>query len=229
MKFAEASRRVLVFDSSVFDMLQNSAEGLYLALMVVVIAGLSQALGQSVVLFAHHVTPRRFVASLLLSAALYLFGYVFNVITIYAVSRWVFAVMLSAWAIAVAVGLAYSPFLLSFFMLVPYFGAFIEHALSLWTLVTTVLAIRVVTGLTLWQALLCSVLSWLLLQLLQRSIGRPVVRLSSRLRGRIAGTRLSTDPKQLQAAIARKQAQFRQQYQASGAAAETIASSVAEE
>ena len=49
--------------------------GLKLALGVVVLAGLSQEIGQIVILFLNRIKPGRFVFSLLINALLFAFGF----------------------------------------------------------------------------------------------------------------------------------------------------------
>jgi hypothetical protein len=53
--------------------------------------------------------------------------------------------------------------------------------------------LRVALGLSVWQALWCGVLGWVVFQIAQRSIGRPVAILGKWLSNTVAGTRLVTD------------------------------------
>jgi hypothetical protein len=62
---------VLSLNTDVFRTLTSDPSGWLVGTMVVLAAGLSEALGQSVILFANRVRPRRFVASLLLTALSY--------------------------------------------------------------------------------------------------------------------------------------------------------------
>jgi hypothetical protein len=174
----------------------NAPGALRLALLVVFLAGLSQALGQSVVLFVNQVKPRRFLASLLLAAVLYVFGFVFLVISIWLVAGYVFGKQLPLADILKAVGLAYAPYLFSFFILTPYFGSFLSVFLSLWSLAALLRVLRFVLELSLLEALACSILGWLLLQLSQRTIGRPLQRLVRAIKGWVAGQKLE-NPKDL--------------------------------
>lgn len=179
-------RRVLALDESVFVAIQDAPHGLPLALTIVLFAGLSQELGQSVVLFVNRVTPRRFVASLLLSTLLFAFGFFFWTASVWLVSGYLFEQTVSYRQVSKAVGLGYAPYWFSFFVLTPYFGTLIATLLSLWSLLAILLALQVTLELTLLQALVGSALGWLLLQLSQRTIGRPVTRLTRALRSMIA-------------------------------------------
>lgn len=163
---------------------------LRVVMSVVYLAGLSAALGQSLVLFASRVRPHRFLASLLLSAAIFVVGLLLWSISIWLVGRYGYSREVPYAIVLRAMALALSPYLFSFFMLTPYFGSFLWMALSVWTLLALVIATSVVFDLTLWQALLCNAGGWLLLQLLGRTIGRPVLWLSGKLRRWVAGTSL---------------------------------------
>lgn len=163
---------------------------LQVALAVVFVAGLSSAVGQSVVLFANRVQPRRFLASLLLSAALFVVGFLFWSLSSWLVAERVFGVEAPYALIVRAVGLGYSPYLLGFFVLTPYLGRMIWVGLSIWALLASLVAWHTALGLTLWQALACSVLGWLVLQLLGRTIARPAVKLGGWLRRVVAGRAL---------------------------------------
>lgn len=96
-----------------------------------------------------------------------------------------------------AVGLGYAPYLFSFFVLVPYFGNPIGLLLSVWSLIAVVRGVQVVLDLSNWQALLCAFLGWLLLQLIQRTIGRPLTGGVRWLRRRVAGAPLATSRTEL--------------------------------
>lgn len=197
----DAVGNALSLNEAVFVAVQTAPQGVGLVLLIVLLAGLSQALGQSIVLFANRVRPHRFVASLLLSASIYAFGFLLLTTSIWLVSRYVFDSVGSLRVATKAVGLGYSPYLFSFFILTPYFGTPISALLSLWSLLAIVLAVRISFDLTLVQALLCSALGWLLLQVMQRTIGRPVVALAKWLRRQISGVQLITNRDDLRDAV----------------------------
>lgn len=170
--------------------LNLSAIELRVVIAVVFLAGLSAALGQSLVLFVNRVKPKRFLASLLLSAGTFVVGLLFWGFSIWLIGRYGYSREVPYSLVLRAVGLAFSPYLFSFFVLTPYFGSFLWVALSIWSLLAMVLATSVVLELTLWQALLSNAGGWLLLQVLARTIGRPVMWLSETVRSWVAGTSL---------------------------------------
>ncbi|HEX7004173.1 MAG TPA: hypothetical protein VF168_08290 [Trueperaceae bacterium] len=166
-------------------------------LAVVFLAGISSAAGQSLVLFVSRVRPHRFIASLLLSAMIFVAGFMLWSLSVWSIGSFAYSREVPYETVLRAIALAYSPYLFSFFVLTPYLGSFIWLLLSIWSLLALVIATGVVLDLTLWQALLCNAGGWLLLQLLERTIGRPVLALTKILRSWVAGTRLTTEAERL--------------------------------
>lgn len=195
--FLDTVGRALTLDERIFIAAQQAPWGLTFALLVVLLAGLSEALGQSIVLFASRVKPRRFVASLFLSANLYLFSFLFLSASVWLVGTQVFGREASFGTILRTVGLGYAPYLFSFFVLTPYFGNPIGLLLGVWSLLAILEAVQATLSLTLPQAFLCSVLGWLLLQLAQRTVGRPIIAAARWLRRRTAGAPLATSKREL--------------------------------
>ena len=169
---------------------RGAATGARFGVAVVLAAGLSLAVGQSLALFAVGVRPRRFAASLLVQAALFSVGFL-----TWATSTWLVATFAfeagGTWrATVAATGLAHAPQLFGAFVLVPYFGAAIGGLLSVWTLLAVWVATAAAFDLSAPEALVSSVGGWLLVHVLQRTIGRPLARLSRQLRRTVAGTEL---------------------------------------
>lgn len=170
----EVIRRAMWFDPDIFAMTHQNRSGLWMALAIVALAGLSAAIGQSLVLFINRIRPWRFAVALLLSVVSYLAGYVVWTTAVWAVGVYLFGAQASWVALAAVVGLAYAPQILSFFELVPFFGNPFGILLSLWSMALVVAAVQVGLGLEAWQAVVAAGLGWLLYQLLRRTLGRPV-------------------------------------------------------
>ena len=158
-----------------------------LGLVVVYLAGLSLALGQSVVLFAERVSPRRFASTLAVQAGLFLAAFMVWALSVWWVARVGFDAARPLRDVVAVVGLAYAPQLFGVLVLAPYLGGPLQAVLSVWTLLATLVAASAVFGLTLGQAVACTAGGWLLSQLLQRTLGRPVVRAGRRVRAWVAG------------------------------------------
>lgn len=188
--FAELIRRALALDPTVYGLLAGAGNGLGVALLIVALAGLSEGLGQSIVLFINRITPRRFVLSLLLSALTHAVGYLFWAATIWLVGMRLFGRGEEFAVVARAVGLAYAPQLFGFFILTPYLGSLFSLIIGVWTLLATVVAVHAGLGLTIWQAVACSVVGWLLVQIARRTLGRPLLAFERWAENRAAGVPL---------------------------------------
>jgi len=197
IEFANVVTRALLLDSEAHRMVQEAPWRNALVAAVVVSAGVSEALGQSVVLFASRVKKRRFVLSLLFSASVYTFSFFFLSLSVWLVGSQVFDREVAFDTIMRAVGLGYAPYLFSFFVLAPYFGNPIGLLLSVWSLIAVIRGVQVVLDLSSPQALLCAFLGWLLLQLIQRTVGRPLTGGVRWLRRRVAGAPLATSRAEL--------------------------------
>lgn len=180
-------QQAMGLDPTIFADIQRVPGGLGIALMIVSLAGLSESLGQSIVLFINRLSPVRFMLALMITAASHVVGYLFWTVTVWLVGAYVFGQTVSFTAVACVVGLAYAPQLLAFFELTPFLGNPFSIILSLWSMVAIVVAVRVGLDLELWQALLASGLGWVFIQLWRRTIGRPIYALGRWLQRRAAG------------------------------------------
>lgn len=188
--FPEIIRLALRLDPQIFAEIQATVHGIYLAFGVVVLAALSESLGQSVVLFLNRVQPRRFTVTLAISTLSNIVGYFLWTLTVWLIVRYAFNLKIPIWMVANVVGLAYAPQLLAFFELTPFLGNLFGLLLSLWSMVAIIVAINAGLGLAVWQAALSSVLGWLLIQIWRRSLGRPLYALRLFLERRTAGVPL---------------------------------------
>jgi hypothetical protein len=186
----QAIFQAMMLDERIYVAVQESSQGLWIALIVVGLACLSQALGQSLVLFINQVRPRRFILAMMASVIGYMGGYALWLVSVWVVGVYAFGAEVSWMAVAAAVGLAYAPQLLAFFELTPFLGSPFALLLSLWTLLAIVIAVRAGFGLETWQAVATSGLGWLLLQAWRRTVGAPVYALGHWIEERAAGVPL---------------------------------------
>ena len=196
LEFFRVVGQALTLGDNTQLLLEPSAWQGTLVTLIVVLAGFSEALGQSIVLFASRVKKRRFVFSLFFSALVYTSSFFFLTLSVWLVSQ-VFGHAASVGTVTRAVGLGYAPYLFSFFSLVPYFGNPVGLLLGIWSLFAVNQGVQVALGLTFWQALASTFLGWLLLQLVQRTVGRPLVGGVRWLRRRVAGAPLATSREEL--------------------------------
>lgn len=164
----ELATGALRFDSQAYYSALNQPGGGELVFALVLISGISITFGQSVVLFANRVSRTRFIISLFFLALALVVS-----IFIWAGSIWLIATFILGASrpyneILIGVGLSYLPFLFGFLVLMPYFGNIIYPLLRIWIFLGTLLAVSVAFEFNFWQSLACSILGWLLLELVTR-------------------------------------------------------------
>ncbi|MFA5595665.1 MAG: YIP1 family protein [Trueperaceae bacterium] len=198
---AELIRDVLRMTSGFAETVVTTPGAGRLAVIVVVLAGLSESVGESVVLFANRVKPKHFVRSLFISAFIFAFTYFFLAASIWAVARLFFVPDASFRQISTVVALAQAPRLFGFLVFLPYFGLATSVLLWIWGLLATTVGVVELLALTAWQAAAVVALGSLLLLTLQRTIGRPLLALARIARRRAAGVDLITDRRKLRELI----------------------------
>ena len=162
---------VLTLNRAPFEALETSPQGLPFAAAVLFLAGISRALGQSVVLFFNHVSPRWFVWALIVGAA----EFTTSALVWMTVIRLPMALTVPAapgfWLVAKVVGLGFAPRLLSVFELIPCVGPTLGRVLRVWTFLATVLGMAVLFDVPPWSPAVLAGIALLLEKLLIRLIG----------------------------------------------------------
>ena len=181
---------VFRLDLETFQQIAALDRGVLPAVLVVIFAGLSLGIGQSIVLFINRVKPIRFVFSLLLNAILFTFGFLFL-----AFSTWL--ICLLPWSVHVpfktlikVFGFSYAPQLFSFLGALPYAGLPILNVLSVWRLLAAVVGFAAAARVDGATAFGYVAFGWVALQFLEGSIGQPIARLGQSLADRVAGVEL---------------------------------------
>lgn len=192
-KFWELVLGAIALDISVFQEIELLPLGGMTALLITFLGGFSQAIGQGIVLFINRVKPVRFILSLLIAAILYAFSYIFWVLSTWLVGIVLFRQDPTLIAVARTLGLAYAPQLLSFFVALPYLGIPISVVLSVWSFLAFLAGLKVALGIGIWETFWCSVLGWIVFQISQRTLGRPVKLVGRWLETKVAGVRLVTN------------------------------------
>jgi predicted Abi (CAAX) family protease len=186
----------LTLNPEVYTQISTISGGKTVALTIVIIAGLSQAIGQCVVLFINRVKPLRFFFSLGIAAILFVFAYIFWAISVWLGSHFLSGTRLTELeliAVLRTLGLSYAPLLFSFLTGLPYFGIPIFILLSLWSLLAEIVGLETLINLGTWEAFVCAGMGWVVFQSLQRTVGRPIVALGRWIQNKVAGTQLVTD------------------------------------
>jgi hypothetical protein len=194
-------RGAWALNPDVFRAMEGHPNGTIIAVIVVLLAGLSQGIGQGIVLFLNRVKPIRFVLSLGIAALLFVFSTGFWVFSVWIVSHLLYGIDASFLKVFRVLGLAYAPLLLSFLVALPYLGVPIEVLLSIWSLLAFVRGFSVVTNLDRWQVMWCALLGWFVLQIMMRTIGRPAVALGRWVSNSVAGAPLVTNLRELEQTV----------------------------
>jgi hypothetical protein len=203
-------RGALSLNSEAFQQIQTLSGGSQAALLVAFMAGLSQAIGQGIVLFTNRVKPLRFILSVLIAALLFAFSYIFWALTTWFASLILFrgelklTVLVSIFR---TLGLSYAPLIFSFLVAMPYLGVPISTVLSIWSFLAFLAGLKAALGLGLWKAFGCGVVGWVVFEGLQRTIGRPLAGLGRWLSNTAAGVNLVTNLKDLEQLVSKGVAQ----------------------
>ena len=192
-RFWDLVSGALSLNPEVFELINILPDGTTAALIIVLAAGLSQGIGQSVVLFINRVKPFRFLFSLLLGAILFTCSFVFWGFSTWSASSLFFGSNVDFPSVTRTLSLSYAPQIFDFLGGLPYFGIPIFVLLSVWSLLGMVTGLKVLSGLSIWGAFVCGGLGWLVFQLLQRTIGGPVAAFGQWLSNKVAGTELERD------------------------------------
>src|SRR5215471_6126350 len=174
---------VLHLDRATFEAIEADPHGLRDALLVLLIAGTSETLGQCVVLILNRVSRLRFFTSLVLGGlalaleALVWIVAVWVVVGLFGVARPSFVTA------ARVIGLGYAPLVLGFLIFLPYIGPLLARALRVWVLLAVVLGISVAFDLRPLGAAVAALLAFLVRWALVWAFGHAAEAVNHTLRG----------------------------------------------
>ena len=189
---------ILLLDRATFELVNRLPLSLFASFSIVLLAGLSQTFGQSVMLFINRVRPLRFFLSIAIAAVIFVFNYNFWVLSTWLVARWLFGVDLTLVETIKTLGFSYAPLLFGFLMVIPYFGMPILIVLSIWTLIAIATGLGVISNLGIWEAFESCLGGWIVLQISQRVVGKAIARITSKIVDWVAGVELITEPDYLE-------------------------------
>ena len=200
-RFWEILGWVLALKSQAFEQINTLPNGSTVAIIVVLVAGLSQTAAHSVILFLNRVNPVRFIFSLLIGAILFAFGYLFLVCSTWAIGFAPFTIEVPFNVLARTLAFGYAPLIFSIFGAMPYFGEPILAILSVWQLSAMVVGFATVSNTNVWQALATVALGWMMLWALQRTLGEPIAQFGHWIACKTAGVDLVTRRERLLAIV----------------------------
>lgn len=196
-RFWEILGWVFALNGEAFRTIVNLSNGLTLVIIIVLLAGFSQTIAHSIILFVNRVKPGRFAFSLLLNMVLFAAGFFFLVLSTWLSTLMPWSIKISFLTLVKVLGLSYAPLFFSLFGALPYLGVPILSVLSLWHLLAMVVGFASVTGLKLGLAFGYVAVGWIVLQILQRTIGQPIANLGRWLSNQVAGVNLATSQEEL--------------------------------
>ena len=204
--FLESLRGILALDSDVIRGVQSMPSGPVVAVTILLLACVSDVLGNSPLLFIRRMRPARLATSLGIATILTVVR-----LSIWVLSFWVVVSVLEGRSVPLArvvlvIGIGYAPMLLSALTLIPTVGPFIGRLLEAWTLVAITSSIAVARALSPWEALVTGLLTVLTVLLLQRTSDRLIVAVLSWLSRRLLGVDVmqrtrAIDPRRIAAAV----------------------------
>lgn len=147
----------------------------WLTFAVAALAGISQLLGQSAVLLANRVSPGRFVLSLALNGLIFALDLALWSASLWLVARGFYGIEAPLGLVLRLVCLGSAPLTLGFLVLMPYLGPALGWSLRLWSFLVILSLVRGYYPLTLYQALTCTAGGWLLIEILNRTLGQPLL------------------------------------------------------
>lgn len=136
------------------------------SIFILFLAILSLTLGNSVVLFANRVNRNQFIRSLLAFSLLLVISIILWTFSIQVFARMLFDRDTPFWDVLIIVSASFTPFLLGFLILLPHLGYYFYALLRIWVMVNLVTHVMQAYQFNLFQALLVSLLGWLLLELI---------------------------------------------------------------
>ncbi|MBE9101514.1 Yip1 family protein [Vacuolonema iberomarrocanum] len=205
-RFWELIGWVFALNADAFRAIGDLPQGITLAVLIVLLAGFSQAIAQAIVLFLNQVTPWRFVLSLLLNALLFVAGFCFLVFSTWLITLLPWNASVSFSALFKGLGVSYAPLLFSFLGALPYLGISLLTGLSIWHLLALVVGFGAIANVGVGAAFGYVALGWIVLQVLQNTLGQPIANLGKRIANTVAGVELATSRKEL-VGVVRERAQ----------------------
>lgn len=164
------------------------AVGLWPAVAIFFLAGLSETYGtRAVVLFLNKVGRRPFFITLLLTAITYVIGGFVWALTIDLAGAGILGVTGKLPVMIQAVAVGYIPLMFAFLAVIPYLGPAILHLIQGLSLTLTTLAVSVGFGASFLDAALCTIVGWLVFQLLRWFTAGPTTWISRRVLRLVTG------------------------------------------
>lgn len=188
------------FSTAAFLRAAESAEAQSAALIIAFLAGVSEMLGQSVILVLNRVALYRFVASLAFTGLTYVLTAVAWAASAIAVAPLTRLGVLAPSEIAGVVGvvsLAFAPRLFAVFAIAPYYGQALANLLEAFAMALAIFGLHAGLGLPAGAAVFCGFAGWLLSYGLRSFLGYALKKPLRALRVAVSGSALEQTPRQI--------------------------------
>ena len=134
---------VLRLDPAVFQTVNTVGTQDLVLFWIVLIAGMSWMIGQSIVLFANRVKPQRFFIAIFMGGIRFVLEVALVGLSVALLGVWLGRIEIDFTRTFQTISLAYAPYWLAFLILIPYFGLKIEKLLKVYLFLTLVTALQV--------------------------------------------------------------------------------------
>jgi len=178
-----AIRLGLTMSPQTLAVLQVPPNARWVAFGLLVVAGASMLLGQSVILFVNRIPPKRFTLSLLVNGMLFVAGIFFWALMVWATGNFLLAETATYRQILLIIALSYAPLVFGFLILVPYAGPAIQVLLYVWSMLAAVRGVEAVFTAGFWASLIVVTVSFAMMYAIQTTIGRPIWAIGDRMLG----------------------------------------------
>lgn len=155
----------LALNADFYEETRNTARNRRIALTIVILAGVSYAVGSSVILLINRTSPLMLLLGFMLSGLSVVVGYYLWTFTIWKIGQWLKPIDPTYADLLSPIGFAYAPQVLNFLTVIPLLGRPIELILAVWSLLAVVVAVRQGLDIRTRSALLIGLIFWVPLQI----------------------------------------------------------------
>ncbi|GJL92140.1 hypothetical protein [Hyphococcus sp.] len=197
----------LSFSAKPFARAAGSGEAQTAALTIAFLAGVSEMLGQSVILVINRVALYRFLASLAFTGFTYVLTALAWALSAIAVAPLTRLGVLTPNEIAGVFGvvsLSFAPRLFGALAMAPYFGQALGNLLEALAMMLAIFGLHAGFGLPLHAALFCGGAGWVLSYFMRAYLGHALAKPLGRLRLAVSGSPLELTPQQIIDDLARR-------------------------
>jgi Yip1 domain len=162
-------QHALALDGSFYDEAQYNPRNRQLALVIVVLAGVSHAIGSSIILIINRpiddqVTLLSLFVACFSTGLTIVAGYYLWTFAIWKIGQWLKPIDPTYNDLLTPIGFAYAPQVLNFLTVIPLLGRPIQLVLAVWSLLAVIVAVREGLDIRTDRAVLLSLIFWLPLQ-----------------------------------------------------------------